>query len=47
MSQPPGYRPIRTLVARMADGDQSALRELMRRSRGRLRRFVARKVNDR
>jgi RNA polymerase sigma-70 factor, ECF subfamily len=35
------------LVARMADGDQSALRELMRRSRGRLRRFVARKVNDR
>jgi len=35
------------LVARMADGDQSALRELMRRSRGRLQRFVARKVNDR
>ena len=35
------------LVARMADGDQSALRELMRRSRGRLQLFVARKLNDR
>lgn len=35
------------LVARMADGDQSALRELMRRNRGRLQRFVARKLNDR
>jgi len=47
VSQPPGYRPIRTLVARMADGDQSALRELIRRNRGRLQRFVARKLNDR
>jgi RNA polymerase sigma-70 factor (ECF subfamily) len=35
------------LVARMADGDQSALRELMRRNRGRLRLFVARRLNDR
>ena len=35
------------LVARMADGDQSALRELMRRNRGRLQRFVATKLNDR
>ena len=31
----------------MADGDQSALRELMRRNRGRLQRFVARKLDDR
>jgi hypothetical protein len=31
----------------MADGDQSALRELIRRNRGRLQRFVARKLNDR
>jgi RNA polymerase sigma-70 factor (ECF subfamily) len=31
----------------MADGNQSALRELMRRNRGRLRRFVARRLNDR
>ena len=35
------------LVARMADGDQSALRELMRRNRGRLQRFVTRLLNDR
>jgi len=31
----------------MADGDQSALRELMRRNRGRLQRFVTRLLNDR
>jgi len=31
----------------MADGDQSALRELMRRNHGRLQLFVARRLNDR
>ena len=35
------------LVARMADGDQSALRELMRSNRARLQRFVGRMLYDR
>ena len=35
------------LVARMADGDRSALRELMRRNRARLQRFVGRMLYDR
>ena len=35
------------LVERMANADQSALRELMRRNRGRLQRFVTRLLNDR
>jgi len=43
----PQLPPDQDLVARMADGDQSALRELMRRNRGRLQRFVTRLLNDR
>ena len=34
------------LVARMATGDQSALRELMRRNRARVHRFVLRMLHD-
>ena len=35
------------LVDRMADGDQSGLRELMRRHRSRVQRFVGRMIRDR